>query len=407
MARLASASEAGTAAECQALLEAVAALRPTIRSFQAEIERERRIPPLLVAQLRAVGAYRMFVPRELGGVQADLLTFFRAVELAAEGDGSVAWNLGTNAIAGSAVLTLPDEGIAEIFGVGRDVIFAGTIGAIGGRAMRVDGGLLVTGRWRFGSGSSEADWMVGSCQLYDGEAPRLNPDGSPDLWRVVFPKAECTVLDTWDVIGLRGTGSHDWTVTETFVPERRVQRFTARWSRWPGTLYKLPHHAYAGSHFSPVATGVARAGIDALKELAGAKSPRMTAGLLREQAQVQEWVGRAEALLGAAQAYRAAVSRGVWETVAAGGTATLDQQVRCRLAACHAVDSAMQAMDLMYRAGGTTSIERDHPVARCWRDVHVVGQTFQVLPEYYMLSGRALLGLDPGPKLAADQQPRR
>jgi len=149
-----------------------------------------------------------------------------------------------------------------------------------------------------------------------------------------------------------------------------------------------------------VITGIARAGIDALTELAGGKVPRGQPGLLRDQAQVQEWVGRAEALLGAAQAYRTAVSTDVWETVAARHPATLEQQARCRLAASYAVDSAMQAMDLMWRAGGTTAIERDHRLARCWRDVHVVGQHANVLPEYYPIGGRVFLGLDPGPKLS-------
>jgi alkylation response protein AidB-like acyl-CoA dehydrogenase len=386
--------------ECSDLLEAAAALRPVIRGFQDEIERERRIPRPLVAQLRAAGLYRMFVPRELGGAQVDVLTFFRAVELAAEGDGSVGWNLGTNSLAGSAVLSLPDEGVREIFADGPDVIFAGTIGPIAGQAVPVDGGYLVTGRWRFGSGCRESNWMVGTCRVFEGDRPRLNPDGTPELRRVVIPTADCAIVDTWDVIGMRGTGSHDWTVAELFVPERRTQHFNTRWTRWPGTLYALPIHAYQGPHFSPVATGIARAGLDALAELAGAKTPRQQQGLLREQAQVQEWVGRAETLLGAAQAYRTAVTSEVWETVAAGRPATLEQQARCRLAACHAVDSAMQAMDLMYRAGGTTSIEHSHRLARCWRDVHVVGQTFQVLPEYYLLAGRVFLGLDPGPRLA-------
>src|SRR5262249_14752133 len=185
-----------------------------------------------------------------------------------------------------------------------------------------------------------------------------------------------------------------------FVPDRRTQHFNTRWTRWPGVLYALPTHAYQGPHFSPVATGIARAGLDALAELAGAKTPRQQQGLLREQAQVPEWVRRAETLPGAAAAYRTAVTSEIWETVAAGRPATLEQQARCRLAACHAVDSALQAMDLMYRAGGTTSIEHSHRLARCWRDVHVVGQTFQVLPEYYLLGGRVFLGLDPGPKLA-------
>jgi alkylation response protein AidB-like acyl-CoA dehydrogenase len=242
--------------------------------------------------------------------------------------------------------------------------------------------------------------------VFEGDQPQRYPDGAPVWRRALFPAADCTIIDSWDVIGMRGTGSHDWTVTDAFLPERRTREFRAeefrnrQLDRWPGVLYQVPTHAFLGPGLSAVATGIARAGIDALTELAGSKVPRTQPGLLREQAQVQEWVGRAEALLGAAQAYRTAVTSDIWETVAAGRPATLEQQARCRLAASFAVDSAMQAMDLMYRAGGTTSIERDHHLARCWRDLHVIGQHANVLPEYYPLSGRVFLGLDPGPKLS-------
>jgi alkylation response protein AidB-like acyl-CoA dehydrogenase len=205
--------------------------------------------------------------------------------------------------------------------------------------------------------------------------------------------------------GMRGTGSHDWKVEAVFVPERRTVRVPGRllinqWQRWPGTLYALPIHALVGPHHSSVATGIARAGIDALTELAGAKVPRGRTGLLREQPQVQEWVARAEALLGAGQTYRTAMLRDVWDTVAAGREATHEQRVRCRLGATFAVDCARQAMDLMYRAGGTTSSQRTHQIARCWRDLHVVAQAASVAPEWYALVGRAFLGLDPGPRLA-------
>jgi indole-3-acetate monooxygenase len=136
--------------------------------------------------------------------------------------------------------------------------------------------------------------------------------------------------------------------------------------------------------------------------VAGAKVPRARTALLGEQTFVQEAVGRTEAALGAAQAYRAAVTRDIWDTVEAGEQPTLEQQARCRLAATYAVDSAMQAVDLMYRAGGTTSLERPHPLARCWRDVHAVGQSASLHPEWYALTGRVFLGLDPGPRLTND-----
>ena len=162
---------------------------------------------------------------------------------------------------------------------------------------------------------------------------------------------------------MRGTGPHDWQIEGVFVPTRRTVRVEGgrllvnQWHHWPGTLYALPVHGIVGPHHSVAATGVAR-GIDAFKELAGAKTPRGRTGLLREQERVQETVARAEAVLGAAQAFRTQVVTELWETVALGSPTTLEQRARCRMAASYAVDSARQAMDLVYRAGGTTSSQR-------------------------------------------------
>jgi alkylation response protein AidB-like acyl-CoA dehydrogenase len=386
--------------ESQHLVEAVAALRPTIRGYQAAIERERRLPLPLVEQLQDAGLYRLLVPRALGGAELDLVTVVRVLEFAAEGDGAVGWNLCTSAALSSAALSLPDDGVAELFADGPDVRFSGTTGPIGGQAEPVPGGYRVTGRWRFGSGCQEAQWFGAGCQVVVDGIAQQRADGSPDFRRVFFPAADCTVIDTWHVTGLGGTGSHDWAVHEVFVPERRTQRFGVDWRKWAGTLYTLaPYPAMAGTTFSAVATGIARTAIDALVDLAGSKKPLTATGLLRENPLTQDAVGRAEALLGAAQAYRSAVVGDVWATAARGQAVTRDQYARMRLAASYATDSAMQAVDLMYRAGGTTVIQREDGIGRCWRDIHIIGQNFNVDPEYYLLAGRAFLGLDPGPKL--------
>ncbi|HYY88677.1 MAG TPA: acyl-CoA dehydrogenase family protein [Chloroflexota bacterium] len=377
------------------IVEAAAALRATIRGYQDEIERERRLPGALVEQLRAADLYHMTLPRELGGLQLDLLTVFRVIELLSEGDGSVGWNVATNAAAQMVTLSLPDAGVREVFGSDRLPIVAGTVVPGGGRGVPVEGGYLISGRWPFGSGCRECDWMLGTFEVAASHERR----------RAVFHSAECSVIDTWEVTGLQGTGSHDWVVEDVFVPEHRTVQHVGSpvsnlWSRWSGTLYALPAHAVIGPHHSPVATGVARAAINVLTDLAGCKVPRSRTALLRDQPHVQEAVARAEALLGAARAYQSAVTSEVWDTVAAGDKPSLEQQAHCRLAAAHAVDSALQATDLMYRIGGTTSIRYTHPLARCWRDAHAVGQTASISPEWYSLTGRVFLGLDPGPRLA-------
>jgi alkylation response protein AidB-like acyl-CoA dehydrogenase len=247
--------------------------------------------------------------------------------------------------------------------------------------------------------------MLGSFQILDDGQPRRSPTGAPLYWRGIFSRAEAQIVeDSWDVSGMRGTGSFDWTVKDVFLPERRTMVHAGapldnQWKRWPGITYALPAQAWVGPHHSAVITGIARAGIDALIQLAGGKTPRGRTGLLCDNPQVQDAVGRADAILNAGRIYRNAMIAELWQAIVAGKETTLEQRARCRLAAVYAADSARQAMDLIYRHGGSTSFQRSSRLAECWRDLHVVGQTVTVAPEWYPIGGRIYLGIDPGPRL--------
>jgi indole-3-acetate monooxygenase len=391
--------------DAQPVVRAAAALRPALRRHREEIEREQRLPPALVEELHAAGLYRMTIPRALGGLEADPLTYLRAVEVLAEGAGSVGWNLANNGIGQLVTLGLPEEGVEEIHGGGVPAIIAGTAVQGGGQAVPVSGGYRVSGRWQFGSGCQESAWMLASFQVVDDGRPRRRPDGSPLYWRGVFQRAEAEIVPgSWDVAGLRGTGSFDWTVEDVFLPERRTVAHAYapldnEWQRWPGITYALPVTCWVGPHHSAVITGIARAGINALIELAGGKTPRGRTGLLCDNPQVQDAVGRADAILNAGRAYRTAMITELWNTIAAGRETTLEQRARCRLASTYAGDSAREAMDLVYRHGGSTSFKRDSRLAECWRDLHVVGQTVTIAPEWYPIGGRVYLGIDPGSRL--------
>jgi indole-3-acetate monooxygenase len=391
--------------DAEPVVQAAAALRPLIRAHHDEIEREQRLPKALVEQFHAAGFYNLVTPRELGGLQVDPLTYVRVVELLAEAAGAAGWNLANNTICQLVSLGLPDEGVHEIYAQGADSVIAGTAVMGGGRAVPVEGGYRVTGRWPFGSGCQEGSWMLGSFQILDGDQPRRSPDGSSVFWRGFFQRSEAQIVEgSWDVAGLRATGSFDWTVDDVFLPERRTMVHAGapldnQWKRWSGISYALPAQAWVGPHHSAVITGIARAGIDALIELAAAKTPRGRTGRLCENPQVQEAVGRADAILEAGRAYRTAMITELWNTVAAGEETTLEQRARCRLAAVHSADSAREAMDLMYRQGGSTSYKRESRLAECWRDLHVVGQAVTLAPEWYPIGGRVLLNMHPGPRL--------
>jgi len=284
-------------------------------------------------------------------------------------------------------------------------VIAGTAVQGGGQAVQVDGGYRVTGRWSFGSGCQESHWMLGSFQILDDGKPRVSAEGRPLYWRGIFKRDEAEIVPgSWDVSGLRGTGSFDWTVHDVFLPERRTMVHAGvpldnQWERWPGVTYKLPAPCWVGPHHSSVITGIARAGINALIDLAGGKTPRGRTGLLCDNPQVQDAVGRADAILNAGRTYRSATIADAWKSVAAGEGTTLEQSARCRLASTYAAACARQGMDLMYRHGGSTSFKRESRLAECWRDLHVVGQTVTIAPEWYPIGGRVLLGIDPGSRL--------
>jgi indole-3-acetate monooxygenase len=336
------------------------------------------------------------VPRDRGGFQADLLTVLRVIELVAEGDGATGWNLTQTLVGQQFVWSLPPAGIDEIYAAGPNVIFSGTARPVGGRAIAVPGGYRVSGSWSFGSGSAESDWMLQGCEVYDGETQRLDHAGQPVRIRAFARTAECVIQDTWQVTGLRGTGSNDWSLDDVFVPQRRTQPASLH-PTWPGSGPIDSGGIYAP--FGSVALGIARAAIGALTELATEKTPRAATVLLREQPEVQQWLGKAEALVSSAQAWRDVVTAETWQVVTAGASLSLQQRARIRLCQTLCVDNAIEAVDLLYRAAGTTSLRLDHVLGRCWRDVHAVGQNFNAAPEFYAIAGRALLGLDPGPKL--------
>ena len=392
--------------DAQPMVRAAVELQPMLREYRDELEREQRIPPAVFARLREAGFYKMVIPRSLGGLQLDTLTFLRAVEKLAEGAGSVGWNLGNGGVGQLVTLGLPEDGVEEIYGKRADTIIAGTAVPGGGQAAPVKGGYRVTGRWQFGTGSQEASWMLGSFQVIgDDGQPRRHPDGSA-YWRGVFARSEVEIVPgSWDVAGLRGTGSFDWTVKDVFLPERRTMPqigipLENQWARWPGIVYQLPVQCWVGPHHSAVISGIARAGLDALIDLAGGKIPRgRTGARLCESPQVQEAVGRADAILNAGRTYRSAQIAELWGTVAAGGETTLEQRARCRLASTYAADCAREAMDLVYRHGGSTSFKRGSRLAECWRDLHTVGQTVTLAPEWYPIGGRVFLGMDPGSRL--------
>jgi alkylation response protein AidB-like acyl-CoA dehydrogenase len=289
---------------------------------------------------------------------------------------------------------LTDEVLAPMFASPRQTIMAGS-GPPKGRAVAVPGGYRLTGRWSQGSNIRLARWVLVGCHLYDGDRPYAGPDGHPVYLRCVLPASQVEVIDTWHTTGMRGTGSHDFAITDVFIPEARVHG-ASETSHRPQPLYQFvgwTHVAHAG-----VGLGIARVAIEEFIGLAGGKEATWLAseGRLATRTTIQAKVAQAEALVGSGRAYVREATRDTWETVCRGEVPSTNQRAVYRLAVAQAMANGVQAVDLMYSIAGASAIYATSRLDRCLRDVHTAAAHVWVSPDTYELAGRLLLGLDPG-----------
>lgn len=372
------------------LLEAARAVASRAQAAAGTTEADRRVATELVDEMRGAGIFAMLLPRALGGSETDPLTVLDAIEILARGDGSAGWiamiGATTNAVAGY----LPEAGARRVF-TGPGVVTGGTFNPLG-RAEPVEGGLVVSGRWPYGSGVQHSDWMCGACVVPE-PGGRAAP-GRPDTRLAFFPAEAVRVHDTWDAAGLRGTASHDFAVEDLFVPASHATTFDFR--AWPdGALWRMPPFALLFPPMAAVPLGIARAAIDELVSIAPAKVPYRSARRLAERDMAQVAVARAEALTRSARAFLREAVAEVWDAAVDGRAATLSQRAMCRLAGVHAARSAREAVTLCFEAAGGSAVYASSPLQRHLRDTHTAAQHVVLAASGYETAGRVLFGLPP------------
>jgi len=370
-------------------IDAAQALAPLIREHADQIERERCLPDPVFRGLVEADLFRLLVPRALGGAEADPLTVCRVVEALSQVDGAAGWCVMIGTCYGLFAGLLPDEAAREIY-AGPDVVVAGAFRP-NGVAQAVDGGYRVSGRWALGSGITHSTWTLAGCRIFDGEQPRLTSSGAPELRLLFFPTADVEIVDTWHVAGLRGTGSHDYQVADLFVPAHRACWFSQEPVQ-PGPLFTLPAIALFAALISSVSLGIARHAIDGLKELSAMKKPARSEVTLAQRPVAQAQIGEAEALLRAGRAFLHEVVADAWQTALQGRRLTWEQRGLMWLAATQAAVQASQAVDLMFRAGGASSVYSVNALERCLRDIRTAAQHVCVTPTNYELAGQLFLG---------------
>lgn len=372
-------------AKRQALLDAVARVTPTLVAHAAGAEATGTLPEATVRALYDAGLFQLKLPAVLGGAEADPVTQVDVLEALAMIDASSAWctMVGATTLALPAVY-LPDDAVAKMFAGGRPPRTAGVYMPIG-QAVRVSGGYRVTGRWPFASGVRHSEWMSATA--------RIMRDGAVTRERrvVVFPTESAIVHDNWQVAGLQGTGSCDFSLDDLFVPDGFTWDAESAEPQRGGALYRLSMPGFVANEHAAFALGVARRALDVFLDVARTRARGVTPSLLAGRPAVQRMVGKADLELKAARALVVSLYEDAWQTVSAGERPTPARQAELRGAAVHATDVALDVTTRAFRAAGGSALYLESALQRCLRDLHAGAQHFLVSDSAYEGRGQFML----------------
>ena len=371
-------------------------MRSAIEAAGQQAELHAQVNPQLIDQLNREGLFAMTVPKKFGGSQKDALDGLQVLEELAYADSAVGWCgmiYSTTAVLGSF---LPEQWAQQVYGpLGsgaqqRPQITAGAA-APSGKGQRVDGGVVVSGRWAWGSGSHHCDWICGGTIVKDGDEVVCSEQGDPLVHVMFFHKDQVKLHDNWNPSGLRGTGSVDFEVSEQFVPDGRWTELGSSRRQIDSPLYRFPFFGYFASAVACVPLGIARRAVDDFDQLARGKVPAAKTSTINESSITQMEFGQAEALVEGAHRYLFSTVGTVWDKVSNGDRVTLDDKRHLRLAASSATQMCAQAVDKLYNAAGGSALQGHCSLQKHFRDIHAATQHRMVSSEILRMAGAARL----------------
>jgi alkylation response protein AidB-like acyl-CoA dehydrogenase len=375
-------------------LQRVRDLGPMIDAAADTIDATRDLPPPLFAALRARGLFRLVQPTEYGGAELDPPSLVQVIEAVAQHDASTAWCLGQTNICAMTSAYLDPAIVQDIFGPDTGIL---AWGPGPGEARVVAGGFEVSGKFDFASGSRLASFLGAHVPVIEPDGTRrLGTNGKPMTYTVFFPKSAVQVRDTWQVMGLRGTGSDSYTLTKLFVPEAySLPRYTTRKPRVSGNLYVFTPSTLYASSFAGIALGIARAVMDAFINDVKDTTPRGASRTRGENHVIQSQVAQNEARLRSARMFLLGSVSDIWAEAQNTGGLTEDHLLTIRMASTWAIQSAREVVAQLYAAAGALAIFNSRPFERRFRDIHTVTQQIQGHPAHFETVGQILLGREP------------
>jgi indole-3-acetate monooxygenase len=376
--------------------ERARALQPLLDAHGAEMDRRREVTPEVVEALVQADMLRLLLPRSLGGQEMQLVDYARTIEALGYADASVAWFINqSNVSSATSAAAMPHDTALAVFGP-ANVGLAWGARHSRSKAIKVQGGYRLTGTWSFASGGRHTTWLGAHSAVQNPDGTPLIADhkGRQDDRSFVFLRSEAKIIDDWQVLGLRGTGSDSYSVEDLFVPDERAPaRDSLAERREKGPLYVLGSTLLYATGFCSVTLGVGRRLFESYIELARGKHSRASPSAMAVNQANQREIGLLEARLSAARAFLHEAALEAYDAAAAGKL-TLDHRIRLRLATTHGMNEATDVSIISYRAAGTTAIMNSAPFERRFRDAMSASQHLQAMMPHVEMVGRHILGVD-------------
>ena len=357
-------------------------LAPMIGNAGPANDDARELTQPVVKALIDGGFFHMLKPKSVGGMELKPIFFTQVTEAIAAADASTGWVVCQGNGCSMSGAYLEPEAAREIFGPVNGILAWGPPGPF--EAQPVEGGYQITGTWRFASGSQNATWL----------GAHIRVAGTGELRTFLFPKSSARMTDIWHTIGLRGTASNQYSVTDLFVPERfAMHRDNPKYRRADGLLYRFTSGQLYSIGFAGVGLGVARGTIDAFLQLPANKVARGASKPMIENNVVQSQLAQAEAKWRSARAFLHDTVEDTWEYVERNGEMTVQHRSMIRLAATWAIQQSRDVVNTLYHAMGSAAVFEDQPFERRLRDMHTIAQQSQGRQLHFETVGQLLLGL--------------
>ena len=385
----------------RAILDAVEGLRDVATSCAEESEALETLAPAAVEAMAASGLWALKLPAELGGVEADPVTQIEAIEAMTHIDTSAGWALMIGATSiGWPGAYLPETGVRRVFSRTDPLPAAAGIGGVAGTAVPVEGGYRVTGRFPFSSGIHHAQWLLAGAPVVRGQ------DAPAESRMFVVPSEEAELhADSWHVAGLKGSGSHDFSLQDVFVREDMSWDRAIMSNGLPergGPIFRLGMPAFTANEHAAFALGGARRALDLIGEMSGRKrrGPGPSPVAIGERPVFQHFLGEADQRLKAVRAHTLTLFERLWETVCSGDVPDGRAQAEVRACSVLVTDTCVDIVNQAFHYAGGAALQQSNPLQRYWRDVNAGAQHMAVSNAGYEAYGRVLLGLETGAQSA-------